>query len=78
MKTQWAYYDFRTEIVTDNVGGSVAVQLHRTGTSGEEVLAAAVTYWDADGQFQVSVYVKQVPVTILEVVIAEARAAVPT
>jgi hypothetical protein len=71
MNFTWAYERFRTIYVSDNKDGYAGIRLYRV--MGEhETLAAEVIFWDAIGQYVVQTF-GEVPLTVLERAIAEAK-----
>ena len=64
--------DYVTQLVSDNDEGWIALELHRT-ENWRCVLAARVVFWDATGQFALEVLVDELPLTIVEELIAEAK-----
>ena len=62
----WSVY------VTDSTDGFAGMRLHRERRGKPEV-AAEVIFWDAAGQYFVQTFHGDVPVEILEVLIAEAK-----
>ncbi len=72
MKKTWAGIEYTTEVESDNAGGSIALRLHRSAR-GSVVTAARVVYWDAAGQFFLEMSVDELPVDIVEELIAEAK-----
>jgi hypothetical protein len=73
MKTMWKGAEYATRLASDNHAGWVALELHKVEKE-HEVLAARVVFWDAEGQFSLQVRVDEVPLTIVEELIAEAKA----
>lgn len=61
-----------TTFVQDRADGFVGLQLH-CELDGRTAVVAQVLFWDASGQFFVQTFDRDVPVEILEAVIAEAR-----
>ena len=64
-------------LVKDDKDGSTAVELHRT-SSGKTVRIASVVFWDACGQFFVETFNSDVPLEILEELMAEAKEKIKT
>lgn len=75
MDRTWARIRYRTRSVEDLTEGWVALELVRDTESRTET-AARVTYWDAEGQFSFQMFGGEIPLTILEEFVAEAKAAV--
>jgi hypothetical protein len=72
MNISWAGKRYWTTRVQDNADGYVGVRLHED-TKGAEVAVAEVVYWDASGQFYVKTLNHEVPLQILESLVAEAK-----
>ncbi len=68
---------YRSALVERPAEGWTAVELVRDA-DGRSELVARVTYWDAAGQFYVEVLAKDIALSLLEALIAEAKAAIPT
>ena len=78
MKWKYAGIEFETVYVEDNVSGSAGLELFRTHPQeGGRKRVATCIYWDATGQFFLQTFGIDLPVTIVEKLIADARAAVP-
>jgi hypothetical protein len=77
MDRTWARIRYRTTSVENLTEGWVALELVRDTESKTET-AARVTYWDAVGQFSFQMFGGEIPLTILEEFVAEAKAAVRT
>jgi hypothetical protein len=75
MQKSWGPIEYTTKTVHDNQQGWTAVELHET-KNGSTQIAARVVFWDAQGQFFLQVSVPEIPLTIAESLIAEARAAI--
>jgi hypothetical protein len=67
---------FSTETKQDNAEGWIGVHLVRD-VGGTRTHVASVTFWDAMGQFSI-VVTTEVPLTIVEEMITEARRLVPS
>ncbi len=72
MDRQFAHARYWTVYVADNTDGFAGMRLHRERCGKTEV-AAEVIYWDAVGQYVVQTFNGEVPVEILEAVIAETK-----
>jgi hypothetical protein len=72
MKRNWSNYAFETSKSFDNSEGWTAVDLYRS-KADDSVKAARVVYWDAVGQHFLELYVEEVPIVVIEELIAEAR-----
>lgn len=68
---------WRTEVIEDVEGGSVAIQLS-VFSEGEWIPAARLVFWDAQPIWLVESVVQEVPVVVLEELIAEGRVLVPS
>ena len=76
MDRKWIDVRFFTKTVRDNEEGWVAVELSRDAGGNVERIAR-VTFWDADGQFAFEMFVKEIPLTIVEELIAEGKRLYP-
>lgn len=72
MDTQLADARYWTVYIADNTDGFAGMRLHRERRGKTEV-AAEVIFWDAAGQYFIQTFNGDVPVTILEAVIAETK-----
>jgi len=72
MDRQFADARYWTEYVADNTDGFAGLRLHRE-RRGKTNIAAEVIFWDAVGQYFVQTFDGEVPVEILEAVIAETK-----
>lgn len=77
MDKTWARTRYRTKSVEDRAEGWVALELVRESESTTET-AARVTFWDAEGQFSIQMFGGEVPLSILEEFVTEAKAAIRT
>ena len=75
MNMQWAGIRYRTSFVQDTVDGFAGVRLHQE-KAGVESIAAEIIFWDAAGQFFSQTF-SEVPLNVLEGLIAETKTAVP-
>jgi hypothetical protein len=73
MNTTWAGKRYWTTAVQNNAEGYAGVRLHEE-SKGNQSIAADVTFWDASGQFYVQTMNREVPLEIIETLIAEAKA----
>ena len=73
MNTTWAGSRYRTTAVRDNAEGCAGLRLHEE-VNGSESVVAEVIFWDASGQFYVQTMTREVPLDIIEALIAEAKA----
>ena len=71
----WAGYRYRTKPSEDLVDGWIALELFRDDGRGAEP-SARVTYWDAQGQFSIQMFVAEIPLGILEEFILEAKSTI--
>jgi hypothetical protein len=76
MKKTWGGAEYTTRLVSDDAEGWVALQLDKHA-QGSTVLAARVIFWDAEGQFSLEVPAGELPLVIVEELIAEAKSAIP-
>lgn len=75
MKRTWQRAEYSTTFVTDDDEGWIALELHRR-TDDTSELAARIVYWDAEGQFFLTMSVNELPLVIIEDLIAEARSTI--
>lgn len=61
-----------TPPVNDREAGSTSLRLHRD-SEGRSVIAAEVVFWDALGQYFLETFNGDVPLDIIEALIAEAK-----
>ncbi len=74
MKRTWGGADYSTALRSDNDEGWVALELaRRRGEHAERV--ARVVFWDAEGQFFLETFAHDVPLPIVEDMIAESKTA---
>jgi hypothetical protein len=71
------HFKYASVYVEDNDDGFAGFELNRT-ENGETKRAASVIYWDATGQFYVETFDTDLPLDILEELIAETRSRVKT
>ena len=71
MRQVHGVYQFTTTKIIDNEAGYFGLELHRSH-DGESQTIAKIIFWDAEGQFSVET-LGEVPLTILEELILEAR-----
>jgi hypothetical protein len=72
METQFGHERYWTTYVDDPNSGFAGVHLHRD-CFGKTALAAHVVFWDAAGHFAIQTFDGDVPVEIIEALIAEAK-----
>jgi len=72
MQSTWGRERYWTSFVEDSKAGSAGLRLHREA-DGQEGIAAEVMFWEAMGQFFLQTFDCDVPVTIVELLIAEAK-----
>lgn len=72
MKKQSHRADWETKVAIDNAKGWIAVELHRTADAKSTVVARVV-FWDAEGQYSLETIGDELPLVIVEELIAEAR-----
>ena len=77
MNSQHGEARFWTTFAEDHQQGFAGVRLHRE-SAGHTGVAAEVIFWDAAGQFYVQTFGGDVPLAVMEALIAEAKAAVKT
>ena len=64
-----------TRTVEDHKEGYAGLELHRTA-SGETSRVARILFWDASGQFFIETFNNELPLAVIEGLIAEAKAAI--
>ena len=72
MEREFGHECYWTTYVEDRADGFAGFRLHRE-RFGRTVVAAQVVFWDAAGHLAVQTFDGDVPVEIMEVVIAEAK-----
>ena len=72
MQQQFGHERYWTTYIEDRTDGFVGFRLHRERL-GKTTLAAQVVFWDAAGHYAVETFDGDVPVEIIEAVIAEAK-----
>lgn len=75
---------YRTRVTWDDAEGWTSLELMAAPRTAEHVgehemdLIARVTYWDALGQFYLEMLVDEMPLIIVEELVAEAKAVIRT
>jgi hypothetical protein len=77
MKRDHGGAQYTTHSVADKKEGYAGMELHRTSKSKTERVAR-VLFWDASGQFFIGTFNADLPVDIVEELIAETKAAIKT
>ena len=77
MRKMWKGFEYTTVLASNDDEGWIALELHRT-EKRRDVLVARIVFWDAEGQFSLEVRVDEVPLAIVEELIAEAKARINT
>jgi hypothetical protein len=72
MNKTWANVHYVTNIVRDDEEGWIALELARQAEPTTEP-AARIVFWDAEGQFAFEMCAKEIPLSIVEEFIAEAK-----
>src|SRR5687767_5440059 len=72
METQFGHERYWTKVIEDRSAGSVGLRLHRE-RFGKTAVAAEVIFWDASGTYFVQTLDGDVPIEIIERVVAEAK-----
>ncbi len=75
MDKQHAESHFTTRFFEDRQGGCAGLELVRN-SGGQTATVARVTFWDAQGQFALEMSVSELPVVIVEELIAEAKSTI--
>jgi len=73
---QWADSSYATKRIEDNKAGFAGLELHRTSRDGQMSRVATIIFWDAMGQFFLETHGTDLPVGVVEWLIAEAKAAI--
>ncbi|MDP9175902.1 MAG: hypothetical protein M3O30_18850 [Planctomycetota bacterium] len=68
---------YTTHAIADRQAGSAGLELYRE-TNGKTERAAHILFWDATGQFGFQTFNVEIPLDIVEELIAEVKAAVKT
>jgi len=72
MNKTWANVHYVTNVARDDQEGWIALELTRqVGAAAERI--ARVVFWDAEGKFSLEMSAKEIPLTIVEELIAEAK-----
>jgi hypothetical protein len=77
MNRKWKGALYRTDLVTSTDEGWAAVELHKEDARGTAI-AARIVFWDAEGQFTLEALDPELPLEIIEELIAEAKATIRT
>jgi len=77
MDTKHGTSIFTTTLSRDDEEGSVGLELQRR-TNGETETVARIVFWDAEGQFALEMLVPELPLAVVEDLIREAKASIPT
>jgi hypothetical protein len=77
MDRKFGDYHFTSSAIADNNQGFAGLELNRI-SGGTSDRIATVLYWDACGQFFVETFGADVPLQILEELIAEAKSSIRT
>ena len=72
MNTIWAEFHYTSSLTSDDEDGWTAVELMRHGGNRTERVARVV-FWDTIGQFMLEMFADEIPVTVIEELIAEAK-----
>jgi hypothetical protein len=64
---------FATSYIEDPLAGCSEIRLHRAQSGDSPIVTAEVVFWDASGHFVVETFNGDVPLEIIEELIAEAR-----
>lgn len=75
MKLQYASELYESEFREDNKDGCAGFDLYRT-TGDKKTRVASVIYWDAIGTYYIDTSGNELPLPIIEALIAETKAAV--
>jgi hypothetical protein len=72
MDRSWAATRYRTRLVEGAQDGWIALAL-TAHAEGEPARLARVTFWDAQGQFSLEMFVDELPLVIVEELMDEAK-----
>jgi hypothetical protein len=78
MDFQWADSTYATKRVEDGRDGFIGLELYRTARDGQTSRVATIVFWDAMGQFFLETLGTDLPLEVVERLIAEARATIAT
>lgn len=81
MDRDYAQHRYTTKVVGDDRAGYAGLELYQTllrDPADGPRRVAQVIYWDAVGQFFIETFATDIPVTIAENLIAEARSLIPS
>ena len=79
MHRSWAEYRYTTKRVDDPSEGWAAIELHRAKNgSAATNRVARVIFWDAQGEFFIEAFGEEIPLSIAEELIAEAKTEIRT
>lgn len=77
MRKQWKSALYSTDLASNHEEGWTALQLHRQG-GGQGSVVAKIVFWDAEGQFVLETSSVELPLSIVEEFITEARTTIKT
>lgn len=72
MRQRWKSLEYYTEVKSDNAEGWISLELV-CDSAGERRVVGRVTFWDAEGQYSLEMFETELPLTIVEALIREAR-----
>ncbi len=72
METTWGRERYWTTYVEDRNAGSAGLRLHRE-TDGKQAIAAEMIFWAAMEEFFLQTFDCDVPLSVVELLIAEAK-----
>jgi hypothetical protein len=70
--TTWVHFEYTSSLAIDYNAGSTALELTRRRDNKSERVAR-IMYWDASGEFTLEMFTDELPLVIIEELIAEAK-----
>jgi hypothetical protein len=77
MNQIFADAEYVSNAVQDDEQGFVGLELHKI-SNGTRSIAASIIFWDATGHFALQTFHSEIPLPIVESLIAEAKATIKT
>jgi hypothetical protein len=78
MERTFDFCRYSTTFFEDSKDGFAGYRLRREDRFGKVTTAAEVIYWDAMGSFSIQTFERDAPLSIIEELIAEAKAGIKT
>lgn len=73
MKFQWADAEFEMKRIESRSDGFIGLELFRTGRDGQTKRVATVIYWDATGHFFLETLGTDLPLGVVDRLVAKAK-----